>query len=234
MKRLFVLTDEPIIGLGVDATLSKGGGWTTITADPSDFSEAVAKTKPDVVLMDLACGSFNLLVEIRRAVPECKLVLWVHDIEIETAFQAIRFGVAGILRKTDALEALRQCFDTVAAGQPWLDRALASGVTSSRCIQLTPRESQLVASVSDGLKNKEIAEELCISEGTVRVYMSSLFRKLGVKDRYELALYGLKNMAGLHTIQRDASVEPSRTRSFMISKPLTRESAAGQRRAKIV
>jgi DNA-binding CsgD family transcriptional regulator len=99
---------------------------------------------------------------------------------------------------------------------------------------LTPREGQLVSLVADGLKNKEIAEELCISEGTVRVYMSTLFRKLGVKDRYELALYGLKNMAGRHTIQRDASKESSRALSFMISKPLVREPAAGPRRAKIV
>jgi DNA-binding CsgD family transcriptional regulator len=123
--------------------------------------------------------------------------------------------------------------DLVAAGQPWLDKALASGVTRSRCIQLTPRESQLVGLVSDGLKNKEMAEHLGISEATVRVYMSSLFRKLGVKDRYELALYGLKNMAGTHTIQGDASLQ-TRPLSLMISKPAVREPAAGLPRAKVV
>jgi two-component system, NarL family, nitrate/nitrite response regulator NarL len=233
MKRLCVVTDEPVLGQGVEATVCEAGGWTTVTIDPADVSTRGLEFQPDIALVDLACGSFNMLLEIGRNFPACKLVLWIHNIEIETAFQAIRYGVAGILRKTDSLQALCQCLDAVGAGQTWLDKALAAAVTNSRCIQLTPRESQLVGLVSDGLKNKEIAQHLCISEGTVRVYMSSLFRKVGVKDRYELALYGLKNMAG-NKVQIDAPMQTARTFSFMISKPSAQESGAGQRRAKIV
>jgi len=232
MRLLLVLTDEPIMGLGVIATLAEREGWTSIVSDPTCFSANLASCKPHVVLIDLDCGSFNLLVEARRTLPESKLVLWVRDIEIETAFQAIRIGVSGILKKTDSLEALRQCIESVADGLPWLDKALACGVTSSRCVKLTARESQLTSLVADGLKNKEIAEHLNISEGTVRIYMSMLFRKLGVKDRYELALCALKNMAGTRSIQGDRSGMGLR-QSFMVSKPPAQESAAPHRPAKI-
>jgi DNA-binding CsgD family transcriptional regulator len=64
-------------------------------------------------------------------------------------------------------------------------------------VALTKRESQLVALLSQGLKNKEIASTLQISEGTVKVYLSRLFQKVGVKDRFELALYGLRNLQNM-------------------------------------
>jgi DNA-binding CsgD family transcriptional regulator len=64
-------------------------------------------------------------------------------------------------------------------------------------VALTKRESQLVSLLSQGLKNKEIATTLTISEGTVKVYLSRLFQKVGVKDRFELALYGLRNLQNM-------------------------------------
>src|SRR5450432_2214071 len=67
-------------------------------------------------------------------------------------------------------------------------------MSASRYSQ-TRSEGQLVTLLAQGLKNKEIATALNISEGTVKVYLSRLFQKLGVKDRFELALYGLKNLA---------------------------------------
>jgi DNA-binding CsgD family transcriptional regulator len=65
-------------------------------------------------------------------------------------------------------------------------------------VSLTKRESQLVSLLSQGLKNKEIASTLTISEGTVKVYLSRLFQKVGVKDRFELALYGLRNLQNMN------------------------------------
>jgi DNA-binding NarL/FixJ family response regulator len=61
-------------------------------------------------------------------------------------------------------------------------------------VPLSPRESQLVTMLTRGLKNKEICDELGLTEGTVKVYLSNLFRKSGAKDRFELALQGLKNL----------------------------------------
>jgi DNA-binding NarL/FixJ family response regulator len=83
----------------------------------------------------------------------------------------------------------------VAAGGLWFDEALEASLRNVKRITLTPRQSQLVNLLTTGLKNKEIAGALFLSEGAVKVYLSRLFQKLGVKDRFELALYGLKNMA---------------------------------------
>jgi DNA-binding CsgD family transcriptional regulator len=82
----------------------------------------------------------------------------------------------------------------VAEGGLWFEEALKASFHSVRTVSLTKRESQLVSLLAQGLKNKEIASTLFISEGTVKVYLSRLFHKLGVKDRFELALYGLRNM----------------------------------------
>src|SRR6185436_10936144 len=65
---------------------------------------------------------------------------------------------------------------------------------TARRVALTNREGQLVSLISHGLKNKEIAAAMMIGDGTVKVYLSRLFQKVGVKDRFELALFGLKNL----------------------------------------
>jgi len=103
-------------------------------------------------------------------------------------------GVRGILRKTLPTETLLRCLTRVNEGELWFEKALTDSIMSARRYSLTRREGQLVSLLSQGLKNKEIATALTISEGTVKVYLSRLFQKLGVKDRFELALYGLKNL----------------------------------------
>jgi DNA-binding CsgD family transcriptional regulator len=103
-------------------------------------------------------------------------------------------GVRGILRKTLPMDLQIKCLQKVHAGELWFEKALTDSFLSARRIALTRREGQLVTLLSQGLKNKEIATALSISEGTVKVYLSRLFQKVGVKDRFELALFGLKNL----------------------------------------
>jgi DNA-binding CsgD family transcriptional regulator len=72
-------------------------------------------------------------------------------------------------------------------------------VLSQQQVALTPRQGQIVALVAQGLKNKEIAFSLGITEGTVKVYLYKLFKKLGINDRLDMALYGRKNLFGGQT-----------------------------------
>src|ERR1022692_3138859 len=118
----------------------------------------------------------------------------VRDISARR-FQAMSLGVRGILRKTLPTETLLRCLMRVNEGELWFEKALTDSIMTARRYSLTRREGQLVTLLSQGLKNKEIATALHISEGTVKVYLSRLFQKLGVKDRFELALYGLRNLA---------------------------------------
>jgi DNA-binding NarL/FixJ family response regulator len=74
-----------------------------------------------------------------------------------------------------------------------MDKTFSRNIPSARTTPLTQREAQLLILLTDGLKNKEIAQALGITEGTVKGYLSRLFQKVGVKDRFELALFGLKH-----------------------------------------
>src|SRR5208283_3565117 len=119
------------------------------------------------------------------------------------------------------------------------DKTLTASFLSAKMIALTKREGQLVTLLSQGLKNKEIATALSISEGTVKVYMSRLFQKLGVKDRFELALYGLKNLAPDSRVTEASSVSAAKRqvaplwqppRSFFVERMPVGSEAAAQRR----
>jgi DNA-binding NarL/FixJ family response regulator len=174
--------------------------------------EIMAAQQPDIVLMDLTSEvTFGALSEMKRAMTNSKIVLWVHTISTELAFQAMGLGVRGILRKTLPTDLLAKCLEKVQEGELWFEKALTDSFLSAKRIALTQREGQLVSLLSQGLKNKEIATALLISEGTVKVYLSRLFQKLGVKDRFELALYGLKNLtAGQGALDRTQSDHPPR------------------------
>src|SRR5436309_13635387 len=132
---------------------------------------------------------------MKRAMGNTKIVLWVHTISTELAFQAMGLGVRGILRKTLPTDLLVKCLEKVQEGELWFEKALTDSFLSAKRIARTQREGRLVSLLSQGLKNREIATALLISEGTVKVYLSRLFQKLGVRDRFELALYGLKNLS---------------------------------------
>jgi DNA-binding CsgD family transcriptional regulator len=123
------------------------------------------------------------------------MLLWVNEISTELAFQAIGLGVRGIVRKTLPAETLMECLRKVSQGELWFEKTLTDSMLSARKVSLTPREGQLIVLLTQGLKNKEIATVLCVSENTIKVYLSRLFSKVGVKDRLELAIYGLRNVA---------------------------------------
>ena len=107
--------------------------------------------------------------------------LWVDWISLEFVREAIQIGVRGILRKDAPTAQYIQCLDYVAAGQLWLERDLSERLLNARTIRLSPRERQLVALLTEGLRNKEIAGRMNITEGTAKAYLSRLFEKTGAR-----------------------------------------------------
>jgi DNA-binding NarL/FixJ family response regulator len=118
----------------------------------------------------------------------------VRTIPRELAHQAMALGVRGILRKNLPIDLFLKCLHKVLEGEVWFEKSLTSAFFAAPVVRLSKREGQLVSLLAQGMKNKEIAYQLSLSEGTVKVYLSRLFEKLGVKDRFELALYGLRNL----------------------------------------
>jgi len=197
MASVILCSDEPILSEGLTRILEAAEGLQFCSYCPSmeQVRLQLETFQPDILLVDLTADvTFNALSALQDTACRAKIVLWVHSISTELALQAMSLGVRGILRKTLPVETLLRCLIRVNEGELWFEKALTDSIMTARRYSLTRREGQLVSLLSQGLKNKEIATALTISEGTVKVYLSRLFQKLGVKDRFELALYGLKNL----------------------------------------
>ncbi len=196
MSRVLLFTHEPVLAKGFSFVLSAVPDFDFVAVcDARQVFDAVALHKPDLLLVDVSeCVDHSLLNEIRKRADRCRIVLWAHSIAPELAYQLMHLGVRGILPRTMAPEALVNCLQRIREGGLWFEEPLLSDVQNGGTIKLTPRESQLVRLVAQGLRNKEIAGELGLSENSVKVYVSKLFHKIGVSDRYALAVYGLRNL----------------------------------------
>lgn len=198
MARIVLLTDQPVLGMGFATVIAPVPTFDLIAiyAQPDELLQSIEVSRPDLVLVDKSQHiTLEWLIQLRRYLaPGCRAVLWVDSISPEIAYQTMRIGVRGILRKTLSADTLVRCLESVAAGECWFEEELTTSFLDWTTITLTPRETELISLVSQGLRNKEIAGRLALSEPTVKVYLSRLFRKIGVTDRVELALYGLKNV----------------------------------------
>ena len=233
MTRVLLYSDEPILAKGLESVLRQVEGFELLPTcgTVSSLMEQMSMGSPDLVLMDLTPEiTFAVLSDMKHAMMHCKIVLWVNSISTELAFQAMGLGVRGILRKTLPTDLQVKCLQKVQTGELWFEKALTDSFLCARRVALTQREGQLVSLLSQGLKNKEIATTLMISEGTVKVYLSRLFQKVGVKDRFELALFGLKNLTtgqlpvGEKGQRPNASAMPG-LRSLVLERPAERAEA---------
>jgi DNA-binding NarL/FixJ family response regulator len=198
MARVLLYSTVPIIAKGFAAVLSSVPEFdlVTVCSNAAQLPQTVSLTEPDMVVIDMdEETSFDRLLDLRHSMSsQTKVILWIYAISPELAYQAMRLGVRGILRKTLGTEFIVKCLQKVADGECWFEETLTSSFVNIRTVRLTKRESELISLISQGLKNKEIADALFIAEPTVKIYLSRLFRKVGAKDRFELALYGLRNM----------------------------------------
>ncbi len=199
--RLFLCEAQPVVLAGFQALLRDRPDYQLVASAPTP-SEAVPLIRellPDVVLVDQASGIrplFNFLAEVKIAAPQTHVILWVVELAEIESFRALQLGARAILRRTLPVERLFDCIDTVARGNLWLENSISDHVVNflnrKTAHRLTPREREIVRAVCRGMKNKEIADLLNITPGTVKVHMMHIFEKTGVKDRFELAVQGPK------------------------------------------
>jgi two-component system nitrate/nitrite response regulator NarL len=164
---------------------------------PVEAMPRILEAGPRVVLLDQAGGlrsSFRFLGELREAAPQCSPVLWVAEMAEIESFRALQLGARGILKRTLPVVALLECLRAVALGSIWMENSISNQVVGflnrRTAARLTPREREIVELVARGAKNKEIAQALGITPGTVKVHLMHIFEKTGVKDRFELAMQG--------------------------------------------
>jgi len=180
--------------------------------DIASILQAVTSRAPQVVLLSLSppADVAQTVATLRRfhlSHPQIPKVLLVDSYDRELIVSAFRSGARGIFSITDAnIRLLCKCLLCVASGQVWANTEqlncildLISEVPSLRVLNaagaslLTPREEQVVALVAEGLTNRQIAEELNLSEHTIKKYLFRIFEKLGISTRVELVLYAVNN-----------------------------------------
>jgi len=193
-----VYSTQPILIAGLETILATTGDLQVAASADTvpELLNDIAVRRPAVVLVEASPEIGLDLIHHLRSRSDAPIVLWVDTVAVEFISQVLGLGVRGILRKTMPPAAIVDCLRKVSAGELWVEKALCDRLLSTRRIALTPRERQLLALLAQGLKNKEIAWSLRITEGTVKVYLSRLFQKVGVNDRFDLALFALRNFAG--------------------------------------
>ena len=163
---------------------------------------AVRRHRPDVLILDIHMprnDGLSVVRELRREKLQTQVVLLAAALEDEEVMEALRLGVRGMLLKELAPQMVVRCVRKVYAGEQWIEkqsfgRALDSllrreaGEREASSV-LTPREIEMVRMVARGLRNKEMSEQLAISEGTVKIHLHNIYRKLKVENRVELILF---------------------------------------------
>jgi two-component system, NarL family, nitrate/nitrite response regulator NarL len=183
-----------------------------VAGEAGNGSEAVRKTrelKPDVVLLDLAMprrSGMEALRDLAASGSPAHTIVLTAAIDKFQLVEALRLGARGVVLKDSAIEMLPEALHSVMAGQYWVARetvgdliaALRSVVSpadspTEQKFDLTDRELEIVETVVAGYSNKDIASRFSISQHTVKHHLSSIFDKLGVYSRLELALFALNH-----------------------------------------
>ena len=200
-KTVVVCDTQPITAEGL-RTLLAAAGDLEFRASLNSLEAAmqlITARPPDVVVVDKGFGMRVVLdwihdLKLADAVPA--VTVWGVSMTEAEALRLLQVGAKGIVRKTADTESILSCLRTVASGRSWMeDCVLRDSMRQERYprSELTPREHQVLEMVEQGFKNKEIALELGIRPGTVKIHLKHIFEKTGVRGRYGLAISGLKD-----------------------------------------
>ena|SRR5579864_8559004 len=203
-KSIAICDTQPVTAEGIRNLLRGVPDLKFLTAPESlpQAAEVVRKQRPDVLILDKGFGIqavLDWLVEIQSgdgSSPHTGMVVWGVSVTEAEALRFLQAGARGILRKSAGVQAVVACLRTVAAGKSWMEDCVFRDSSRSDRYprsELTAREQQVLELVEQGFKNKEIAGELGIRPGTVKIHLKHIFEKTGVRGRYGLALNGLKN-----------------------------------------
>ncbi|MEQ1885727.1 MAG: response regulator transcription factor [Bryobacteraceae bacterium] len=216
-KSVMICDTQPVTAEGLRTLLRTSSDMELLQSidSLSHAREFVQQERPSVLVIDKAFGiqaildwlqdsrirdagtysQGNLRNETARE-PQIGVVIWGTSITEAEALRFLQAGAKGILRKTAGVPMILSCLRTVSEGRSWMeDCVFRDSGRSDRYprSELTHREQQVLVLVEQGFKNKEIANELGIRPGTVKIHLKHIFEKTGVRGRYGLAINGLRD-----------------------------------------
>jgi len=205
MIDIVLADDHPVVRRGLSQFFQEVDDLRVVAecADGESALDEVRKHNPDVLIVDLRMPGESGLEVLRRLRGEAQqpaTIVLAGNISDDEVVEAMRLGAKGVVLKEMAPMLLVQCIRKVAAGGVWLEKEaigralgkLLQGGERSRSV-LTPREIEIVKMVAEGFGNREVAERLFISEGTVKTHLHTIYEKLGLKGRVQLVAYVREN-----------------------------------------
>lgn len=200
--RLLIADDHPIVLDGICALLRDLDVDVVARCRSGEQVLAeVERMRPELLVLDVqmpGLTGLQVLRTLRAAGDRTAVILLTASLTNAEAIEAIQLGVNGLVLKESAPRQLLQCIESVRAGERWIDPEATQRALEYATSQqthgpsdgpLTPRERDLVRLVTLGLRNKEIAAEMSITEGTVKMHLHNIYEKLGIGSRTELAMY---------------------------------------------
>ncbi len=211
--RILLVDAHTLVRAGLRLLLESYPGLQVVgeASTAADALGMAAREKPDLVLFEpnpADCKSLELIPQLLAAANTTRVLLVTGVTDPQLHQQATILGAVGIVLKDQPAPVLIKAIERVHAGEVWLSRTTIAEVLThlsrerltenrnpeaAKIAFLSPREREVIRLVGQGLKNKEIAQALSISEITVRHHLTSIFSKLGVSDRLELIIYACQN-----------------------------------------
>lgn len=217
MIKIMVADDQELIRQSLQIVLNSKTDIEVIStaADGQEVIRAVRKEKPDVILMDVRMPKMDgvqCTKIIKENYPEIKIIILTTFDDDEYVYNALKFGASGYLLKGVSMDELENAIKTVYSGRAMINPDIATKVlklfsqmaqadytiqVGNRGVEeLTKTEWKIIAQVEKGATNKEIAEALKLSDGTVRNYLSTILNKLELRDRTQLAIWAVQSNVG--------------------------------------
>ena len=194
-------------------------------ASCDDVSTA-ARERPDIILLDFDLShrdrDCQFLPGLRSAAKGARVLILTDMCDTKMHQQAVRLGAMGLVLKDRPAEDLIKAIQKVHAGEVWVDRSIMASVLlemmggrepkkvnpeAAKIARLTEREREVVTLVGEGLKNKQLAKRLHLSETTVRHHLTSIFNKLDLSDRCQLVIYAYRHGLIKLSLASDAYAE---------------------------
>lgn len=205
--RILLVDNHLVMRAGLRLLIENQMGMKVVglAGNGNEAVELAAREQPDLILLDLDLGAesgLTVIPQLRTAARNARVLVLTGLKDSQAHRQAIKLGAVGVVMKDQEAEVLLKAIEKVHAGEVWLDRTTTGNLfhemtqhsgeldrERSKVASLTEREFQVIKLIAEGLKNKEIAKRLFISETTVTHHLSSIFSKLDVSDRLELVIY---------------------------------------------
>ena len=201
---MVIIDDDPLVVESLKTIIGANGiDILAVGYDGNDAVKLYEKHRPDLILMDIRMENLSGIEAAKRILkidPEAKILLITTFQDQEYIAQALSIGCKGYILKYN-IKGIIPAINAVYAGNMVFDSKIVSGIKKYAAkdveLGLSEREYDILLLVAEGLNNKEIAEKLYLSEGTVRNYISNMLEKLSLRDRTQLAIYYYKKKYGV-------------------------------------